>query len=48
MLDFEIPWSVAEIDAAKADVLEAKQARRRLCSADRLAGFGDDGRVGAA
>ena len=48
VLDFEVPYSAAEIDAAKAQTLQKNGLRRRLCAADRLARLGDDGRLGAA
>ena len=48
ILDFEMPWSVAEIDAAKAEVLKQEPSRRRLCPGDCLARLGNDGRRGAA
>ena len=47
ILDFEIPYSVAEIDAAKQLVIDEQQPAGLLSPPDRLARFGDDGRVGA-
>ena len=47
MLDFEIPYSVAEIDAAKRLVLEKNGQKDSLCPPDRLARLRDDGRLGA-
>ena len=46
-LDFEIPYSVAEIDQACRDVVRANKLARRLCAADRLARQRADGRRGA-
>ena len=47
ILDFEIPYSVAEIDAAKQLVLDKNNQERSLCASGRLARLGDDGRLGA-
>ena len=47
ILDFEIPYSVAEIDAAKQLVIDKQQSAGCLSPPDRLARLGDDGRVGA-
>ncbi len=47
MLDFEIPYSVAEIVAAKKLVVEKNGKKERLCPPGRLARLGDDGRLGA-
>ena len=37
ILDFDIPYSVAEIDAAKQLVLDKNNQKERLCPPDRLA-----------
>ena len=47
ILDFEIPYSVAEIDAAKKLVRGEERQEGSLCPPDRLARLGDDGRLGA-
>ena len=48
ILDFEIPYTVAEIDAAKRLVLAAERPDGRLSAPGRLARLGDDGRLGPA
>ena len=48
ILDFEIPYTVAEIDAAKRLVLQKNGMQRRLSAPGRLARLGDDGRRGSA
>ena len=47
ILDFEIPYSVAEIDAAKKLVRRQERQEGSLCPPDRLARLGNDGRLGA-
>ncbi len=47
ILDFEIPYSVDEIVAAKKLVVDKNGKKERLCPPDRLARLGDDGRLGA-
>ncbi len=47
MLDFEIPYSAAEIDQACTRCPQGQQADRRLCAPDRLARQRDDGRLGS-
>ncbi len=47
ILDFEIPYSVAEIDAAKKLVLEKNGSEGCLCASGRLARLGNDGRLRA-
>ena len=44
ILDFEIPYSVAELDKAAREVLRANKLDRRLCPPDRLARQRADGR----
>ncbi len=48
ILDFEIPYSVAELDKAAREVIARQQADRRLCPPDRLARQRADGRRRAA
>ena len=47
ILDFEIPYSVAEIDQACRDVVEANKLVGLLRAPDRLARQREDGRLGA-
>ena len=47
ILDFEIPYSVAEIVAAKQLVRRQERQEGSLCPPGRLARLGDDGRLGA-
>ena len=47
ILDFEIPYSVAEIDAAKRLVVEKNGQPERLCAPDRVARLRAARRVGA-
>ena len=48
ILDFEIPFSVAEIDAAKRLIVETQQTAQRLCASDRLARLRATRRIGHA
>ena len=48
ILDFEIPYTVAEIDAAKRLVLREERHAGRLSAPGRLARLGDDGRRGSS
>ena len=47
VMDFTIPYSVAEIDQACRDTVKANKPHRLLRAPDRLARQRDDGRVGA-
>ena len=43
IMDFEIPYSVEELNAAKDKVVRAQWRRRPVCPPRRLARLGDDG-----
>ncbi len=45
LLDFEVPFTAADIDAAKAEIVTRNGLQGRLCPARRFSRLGDDGRL---